>query len=68
MKNLREEFWYRYEVIVRWVRECWLSFMGIDRGFDCQSEVECDRKCVVQCSHCKEYYAPLESMRDENTI
>ena len=26
----------------------------------CQSQVETDDKCEVQCEHCKAYYAPLE--------
>ena len=28
--------------------------------FYCQSEIEFRDKCLEQCSHCKEYYAPLE--------
>jgi hypothetical protein len=27
----------------------------------CQSEIELNDKCKVQCSHCEEYYRPLEN-------
>jgi hypothetical protein len=26
----------------------------------CQSEIEFNKRCDVQCEHCKEYYGPLE--------
>jgi hypothetical protein len=26
----------------------------------CQSQIEDNGKCNIQCSHCKEYYSPLE--------
>ncbi len=27
----------------------------------CQSQIEDNGKCEIQCEHCKEYYAPLEN-------
>lgn len=27
----------------------------------CQSEIEDNGKCKIQCEHCKEYYKPLEN-------
>ena len=27
----------------------------------CQSEIEDNGKCRIQCNHCKEYYKPLEN-------
>ena len=32
--------------------------LGI-KPFYCQSEIEGNDKCIIQCDHCKEYYNPL---------
>lgn len=35
---------------------------NMDKSFRyCQSQIEDNGKCDIQCEHCKEYYAPLEN-------
>lgn len=48
------------EMFRRWLREKLLSFLEVDRGFECQREYEMETKCFNQCEHCSEYYKPLE--------
>lgn len=33
----------------------------------CQSEIEDNGKCNIQCKHCKEYYKPLENEQRRKT-
>lgn len=33
-------------------------------SFYCQSNIEDNGRCEIQCDHCKEYYKPLEEMKD----
>jgi len=42
----------RKELVIKWLDEHTFSY--------CQSEIEGQCKCEVQCDHCKEYYKPLE--------
>lgn len=54
------EIKYQIETFKRWIRETWFKLNGVNRYFYCQSDIECKRKCKIQCEHCKEYYKPLE--------
>jgi hypothetical protein len=51
---------YRFEMFKRRFIEFKLKSLGFKRNFYCQSEIEGNRKCKIQCYHCKIYYKPLE--------
>ena len=37
-----------------------LTLTDVVESFYCQSQIEDNGKCDVQCNHCQEYYKPLE--------
>lgn len=37
-------------------------------SFYCQSNIEDNEKCEIQCNHCKEYYKPLEEMISKQQV
>jgi hypothetical protein len=53
------EIRYQFETLLRWIREKKLILLGIKRKFDCQSQIEGNRKCKYECEHCKSYYSQL---------
>lgn len=53
-------------MLKRWLRELIFKIIGIDRNFYCQSEIEEERQCKYQCSHCKEYYKSLDDKRQKS--
>ena len=51
---------YQLELLKRFLREVWLKLNGYNRSFYCQSDIEGNKKCKIQCDHCKEYYKPVK--------
>jgi len=60
MKEILSEIKFQMETLTRYLRELKLKLLGINRSFNCQSDIEFERKCKNQCEHCKEYYKFLE--------
>lgn len=63
-----EEIKYQYGMFSRWFREFIFKLRGVNRLFYCQREIECELKCETQCSHCKEYYSPLEKLKEGENL
>ena len=61
MKTLIIEIKYQYWRFFLWGREQRLRLLGVNRDFYCQRCIEGASKCRDQCTHCKEYYKPLET-------
>ena len=56
--STHKELWDAYYKFEELVKNC--SIPVVVKSFYCQSDIEDNGKCDLQCEHCQIYYSPLD--------